>query len=221
MKEKLYIATSTSNFNNILSTESISPAGFYSRRNFGYRNFKKVGPNACDGCIVLYDQIPKFAVENKDIDDYPLVIELSRYSDIVNCADLKLHSEIDTDMGKVNCFTTTQSIYLTPENTKFIFRNNIEMRLTLTNTDRALECKFVPFYREHCVVNEPQTGFSWIPFDIVEQAIDEDAGISHKMGRRFLRRGTCTFSSSGTAIYGVSLIHNQLGLDALVDCFKN
>ena len=46
-------------------------------------------------------------------------------------------------------------------------------------------------------------------------------GISHKMGRRFLRRGTCTFSSSGTAIYGVSLIHNQLGLDALVDCFKN
>ena len=47
------------------------------------------------------------------------------------------------------------------------------------------------------------------------------AGISHKMGRRFLRRGTCTFSSSGTAIYGVSLIHNQLGLDALVDCFKN
>ena len=175
MKEKLYIATSTSNFNNILSTESISPAGFYSRRNFGYRNFKKVGPNACDGCIVLYDQIPKFSVENKDIDDYPLVIELSRYSDIVNCADLKLHSEIDTDIGKVNCFTTTQSIYLTPENTKFIFRNNTEMRLTLTNTDRALECKFVPFYREHCVVNEPQTGFSWIPFDIVEQAIDEDA----------------------------------------------
>ena len=47
------------------------------------------------------------------------------------------------------------------------------------------------------------------------------SGISHKMGRRFLRRGTCTFSSSGTAIYGVSLIHNQLGLDALVDCFKN
>ena len=54
------------------------------------------------------------------------------------------------------------------------------------------------------------------------QFIGEVAGgISHKMGRRFLRRGTCTFSSSGTAIYGVSLIHNQLGLDALVDCFKN
>ena len=50
---------------------------------------------------------------------------------------------------------------------------------------------------------------------------DNLPGISHKMGRRFLRRGTCTFSSSGTAIYGVSLIHNQLGLDALVDCFKN
>ena len=48
-----------------------------------------------------------------------------------------------------------------------------------------------------------------------------ECGISHKMGRRVLRRGTCTFSSSGTAIYGVSLIHNQLGLDALVDCFKN
>ena len=55
----------------------------------------------------------------------------------------------------------------------------------------------------------------------VSATLISNVGISHKMGRRFLRRGTRTFSSSGTAIYGVSLIHNQLGLDALVDCFKN
>ena len=47
----------------------------------------------------------------------------------------------------------------------------------------------------------------------------KNIGISHKMGRRFLRRGTRIFLSSGTTIYGISLIHNQLGLDALVDCF--
>lgn len=58
-------------------------------------------------------------------------------------------------------------------------------------------------------------------FVLEDSLLTSTDGISHKMGRRFLRRGTCTFSSSGTAIYGVSLIHNQLGLDALVDCFKN
>ena len=33
--EKIYIPTTTLNFNNILSTESISPAIFYEKRGFG------------------------------------------------------------------------------------------------------------------------------------------------------------------------------------------
>ena len=36
---KLYIPTCTLNFNNILSSESISPLGFYARRGFGNKRF--------------------------------------------------------------------------------------------------------------------------------------------------------------------------------------
>ena len=35
----LYIPTCSQNFNNIMSSESISPAGFYERRNFGMKRF--------------------------------------------------------------------------------------------------------------------------------------------------------------------------------------
>lgn len=42
---KLYIPTCTLNFNNILATESISPAGFYNRRGFGNKRYYKVQAN--------------------------------------------------------------------------------------------------------------------------------------------------------------------------------
>ena len=40
--KKLYIPTSTLNFNNILSSESISPKAFYAIRGFGYSRWQEV-----------------------------------------------------------------------------------------------------------------------------------------------------------------------------------
>lgn len=53
---KLYIPTCTLNFNNILSSESISPLGFYARRGFGNKRFYPVCANDKDQVIILYSE---------------------------------------------------------------------------------------------------------------------------------------------------------------------
>lgn len=42
---KLYIPTTTLNFDNILSSESISPKAFYEKRGFGYKTWETVDEN--------------------------------------------------------------------------------------------------------------------------------------------------------------------------------
>lgn len=55
-------------FNNIMASESISPAGFYSDRNFGYKRFDKVEPNKLDKRIILYDKYPNFNIDDVELE---------------------------------------------------------------------------------------------------------------------------------------------------------
>ena len=73
---KLYIPTCTLNFNNILSSESISPLGFYARRGFGNKRFYPVCANDKDQVIILYSKYPRFEIEENDLENYPMVIEI-------------------------------------------------------------------------------------------------------------------------------------------------
>lgn len=73
---KLYIPTCTLNFNNIFSTESISPKAFYQRRGFGNKRFYPVEANSLDGVVLLYSKYPRYDVEDSEIENYPMVIEI-------------------------------------------------------------------------------------------------------------------------------------------------
>ena len=73
---RLYIPTCTLNFNNILSSESISPLGFYARRGFGNKRFYPVFANDKEQVILLYSKYPRFKVEENDLENYPMVIEI-------------------------------------------------------------------------------------------------------------------------------------------------
>ena len=53
---KLFIPTSSLNFNNILSSESISPKAFYALRGYGYARWQEVEQNNLDNVILLYSQ---------------------------------------------------------------------------------------------------------------------------------------------------------------------
>ena len=98
--KKLYIPTSTLNFNNIMSSESISPATFYTNRRFGYKRFEKVEPNKLDNLLLLYDKYPIFEINDKELENYPLVIEI----------DTQFISE-ECVQEKDDVFFTTKTIY--------------------------------------------------------------------------------------------------------------
>ena len=76
--EKIFIPTSTLNFNSIMATESISPEAFYQTRKFGYKRFYKVKPNPFENSLIGYSQIPRFSIDDTDLDDYPMILEISK-----------------------------------------------------------------------------------------------------------------------------------------------
>ena len=71
-----YIPTSSLNFNNIFSSESISPKGFYSRRNFGYSRWMSIPENPFDGVVLLYREPKMFMRPMSDLEDHPMLIEI-------------------------------------------------------------------------------------------------------------------------------------------------
>lgn len=78
---KLYIPTTSLNFNNILSTESISPKGFYASRGFGYSRWFSIPENNLDGAILLYEYPAVFTRPKSDLEDHPLLIEIETDED--------------------------------------------------------------------------------------------------------------------------------------------
>ena len=63
-----YIATSSLNLENILSTESISPMHFYKTRSFGYQNFYQILQlkDFADR-ILLFSELPNFDIKDEHL----------------------------------------------------------------------------------------------------------------------------------------------------------
>jgi hypothetical protein len=135
-----------------MSSESISPAGFYKIREFGYSDFKKVAPNNLEAGLFLYRQYPHFKTENQaDEKDYPLVIEIY---------DAGLES-LNQDKDQLH---TKESVFFSPDTTKFIFRNETEMHETIISAKRSEETKLIELYQKHscfCVLDDKIKQFNW------------------------------------------------------------
>ncbi|MCH4183312.1 MAG: hypothetical protein LKF48_09175 [Prevotella sp.] len=104
---KYFIPILSSNIDNVLSSESISPASSYEYRNFGYKRFDTL-PDAPKNQIILYNGIessPSYA--DKSI----VYIEID---------DTQLENIQQVSKG---VFSVDKTIYLYPWNTKFLFDN--------------------------------------------------------------------------------------------------
>ncbi len=153
--DKLYIATSTLNFNSILTTESISPEAFYINRNFGYKRFTKVDPNPFSNSIIAYDKIPTFQIEATDFDEYPLIIEISK-----NLIKDNSCKKIFTNKG-ISIFQINKTIYLHPSNVKFLFFNEKDKRTALIKVEPSIETKLLPVYKKTISLIKNNTSFDW------------------------------------------------------------
>lgn len=136
--KKLYIPTSTLNFNNIMSSESISPASFYAIRGYGYRSIEKVCANNFDNRILLYEYYPIYQIEDVERDNYPLVIEIDTS---------QLGDGVIIDGAGV--YYSEQTIYLNALTTVFIFQNKEDINTALTKSQQSIETKLINLYKHN------------------------------------------------------------------------
>lgn len=158
MAQKLYIPTTTLNFNNIMSSESISPCLFYHKRRYGYKIWDKVAPNPYEDKILLYDYCPIFQIDQQGIDSFPLVIEIDKaYLGDINIIE---------DNG---IFYSEETIYLNPYTTRFIFFDRDVMRNTILAAQRSIESKLVGLYKHaYCFLDNTIVQKDWIPCSVTE-----------------------------------------------------
>ena len=145
---KLYIPTCTLNFNNIFSTESISPAQFYRTRGFGNKRYYKVEANNKDNVILLYSKYPQFRVENDDLENGPMVIEI----ETENAPFLSIQKIDEKD--SVQIFSTSSTIYLSPFNTIIYFESYQDLQDILTKSEQSLENKYTKLYSNNFKIRQ-------------------------------------------------------------------
>lgn len=173
---KLYIPTSTLNFNNILSTESLSPQAFYALRGFGYRRWTPVPENGLANAITLYEQPFRFIRPASDVEDHPMWVEIEVDEAFPTVAD--------------GVRLADHTIYLSPWRTRFLFLTEADLRTTSSLAQQSLETKLTPLYARHMAVridlgastpvNPPKDD---VPLNA--EAIDRDRRINRMKGLLF------------------------------------
>lgn len=154
---KFYIPTASLNFNNIMSTGSISPAIFYEKREFGIRKFYSNSLNFDPMCILLYSEILSSDVEEHDgdieLDNYPMYIAVE--SEMYDSSFFEKLRD-DEDYKILRC---RQTLFFHYENTFFYFRTEDEKKSTLAKASRSHEIKFDKLFQDHILI---------INFDVTE-----------------------------------------------------
>jgi hypothetical protein len=165
----LYIPTTTLNFNNILSTGSISPAAVYAARQFGYKQFETVGPNPFRNILLLYDRYPEFVLEDAVRENYPMVIRIRND---------RLRKNLLKESGResnVTVFAYDQTIYLETTSADFFFPSERIKNIALAKSEPSLATKLVELFRPYMSV--PSSGgmgkFTWSA-DVLEGINDSD-----------------------------------------------
>ena len=171
---KYYIPTTSLNFNNILSTESLSPKAFYDKRGFGYSRWFTVEENCIEHITLLYDAPHMFARPMSDIEDHPMLLE------------------IDTDETfpqlEEGVFYTDRTIYLNPWQTKFIFFSEKDRMTAMSLSDSSLETKLVRLYKRKIYVCQFEGTYpivqtsSSIPTGDINKYMEDDYVINKMKG---------------------------------------
>ena len=137
---KLFIPTCTLNFNNIFSTESISPKAFYTNRGFGNRRYYPVEANSLDNAVTLHSKYPVFQVGSTDLENYPMVIEID-----TDDYEQTEFNPFSSNNG-IEIYTCASTIYLNPFHC-FVYFDSCESRQgVLTKAEQSLENKFSKLY---------------------------------------------------------------------------
>lgn len=168
---KLYIPASTFNFNNILSSESISPKAFYEQRGFGHSRWLAIPENNVDNAIILCDKPIGFTRSDGEVEGHLMLIEIYTDEDFPRAADGMFYSD--------------HTIYLSPLRTRFIFFSEQDKRIALLLADNSIETKLTGLYMNRICVERPiETTIPKIQLsvDLNREGIEHDYRINKLKG---------------------------------------
>ncbi|MDO4850844.1 MAG: hypothetical protein Q4A93_03190 [Actinomycetota bacterium] len=154
-----YVLTLASNLGNILSTETISPASLYARRNYGFRFFETIAEDDDADLIRLYDNLP--TAPSVDEDSIAMVLELDE-SLVKHVVD-----------GLENGLWTAETIRIDPVKCSFVFYSDEDKNAAFNGVQRSIEAKFSGKYRAKAKVMIPEEPDATL-FDMAEQPLTDD-----------------------------------------------
>ncbi|MBQ9309393.1 MAG: hypothetical protein IJ222_00835 [Bacteroidales bacterium] len=125
--------------NNILSTDSISPAALYPLRKTGNKRFFSVPACPSDEAIFLYSRIPSYKVAEGSMENYRIVIALD--TDNIGLQIKKISSK-----HKVDTYVCDSTIFFTPLNASFLYEGKNAYQTCLIQAEQSLENKTFNLY---------------------------------------------------------------------------
>ena len=137
---KLYIATTSLNFDAIVSTDSVSPAAFYQQRGFGITLFYDKASFFLPNSILLTDAFPIFSINRSEVDHRPMVVE-------IDTKDYPPYFEAVKRNGDNIVYQTERTIYLSPSTSKIYFFSEADLRSTLAKAESILESKYILYVK--------------------------------------------------------------------------
>lgn len=136
---KFYIPTTSLNFNCILSSESVSPVGFYRARGFGYSRWFTIPENDQEGAVLLYSKPFSLKRPQSDLEDHPMMLEIDTGEKFEEVAD--------------GVFACDHTIYLNSLSDKIILFSDKDKDTVLSLSESSLETKMLRFYKRRIVVH--------------------------------------------------------------------
>lgn len=147
MENYLFIPVNSLNFNNILSSESISPASFYEKRGFGFRRFERIVANPFPNSILAYNKVVSIETPKSDREEYPIYLAVPESYFPVD------HKTFVTD--SVTVLQTDASIHINWKECFFIAKNKEDRKKLAAGTKRSLEIKHADLYlKNFCLVSD-------------------------------------------------------------------
>lgn len=142
---KYYFPTTTLNFDGILSSQLISPAGMYRPDTLWWNRFEAILGQRKDS-IVLYNRIPVWDIDDPDRDNYPLVVEMDKV--LPESAKQEFVLEKSLKAVVVTVPIAFSAFDLEQGKVRFFFRNtNEKNRMLVKASTSVAECKIVSSMR--------------------------------------------------------------------------
>lgn len=148
---KIYIPFNSNDFNNIFSTLSISPAGFYPLRGYGFKRVYGCLFNSYDFSLLGYSK-PIFSQKDYDRDNgYIINIEL----------DFPEKKLIKANFKGSDLYEIKETVYLFEE-FKLIFRKESELAETFARSLKSIETKFHYLARRNSMLVTAYEDIIWM-----------------------------------------------------------